>query len=66
MNEVPLERLVDKTGGRFVLAVVAAERAKEINAGAKVLASRVEGKPHAIAFREIAEGHVEYEIPETV
>lgn len=62
MNESPIEKLLEATEGRFILASVAAVRAKEINAGAKILATRVEGKPHTVAFREVAEGKVRFQL----
>lgn len=63
--ETPLEKLLEKTGGRFLLASVAARRSKEVNDGAKILSSRVDGKPHTVAIREIVEGHVAFQVTET-
>lgn len=62
--EVPIEKLLAITGSKYVLSTVVAKRAKQINAGAKVLVENISGKPNAISFREVAAGVVEYEMPE--
>lgn len=62
--DTPLEKLLEHTGGRFILASVAAGRSKEVNEGAKILSSRVDGKSHTIAIREIAQGLVPFQLAE--
>jgi DNA-directed RNA polymerase subunit omega len=63
--EVPIEKLLAIAGSKYVLSTVVAKRAKQINAGAKVLVDDISGKPISISFREVAAGVVEYETPET-
>ncbi len=69
MIEPPIERMLDHTDGRFTLVVLAARRARQINAYFNQLGEGVGGyvppqvhslsrKPLSIAFEEITEEKV--------
>jgi DNA-directed RNA polymerase subunit omega len=75
MIEPPIEHVLDKTDGRFTLVVLAARRARQINAYFNQLGDglgsyvppqvhSLSRKPLSISLEEIAEGKVVVEPPE--
>lgn len=75
MIDPPIERVLDKTQSRFTLVVLAARRARQINAYFNQLGEGMGGyvppqvhslsrKPLSIAFEEIAENKVVVELAE--
>jgi DNA-directed RNA polymerase subunit omega len=69
MIDPPIERVLDKTDGRYTLVVLAARRARQINAYFNQLGDgfgsyvppqvhSLSRKPLSIALEEIAEGKV--------
>lgn len=58
MARVTVEDCVDKVPNRYELLMVAAQRAKDISAGAPIAVERDNDKNPVIALREIAEGKV--------
>lgn len=62
MNYVPLEKMIDKTGGSmFKLVVLASKRALEIAEGQPALvAHNSNTRPSTLAMEEIAEGKIYY------
>ena len=64
MSFPSLESAVNKVSNRYLLVVLSAKRARQINRGA---ASRVESrhkKPTSVALEEIAAAKVEYRVKE--
>ncbi len=61
MAYIPLEELTRKNRSLFRLALSAAERANEINSGAKPLVDIHSKNPTTIALQEFAQGKVHYE-----
>ncbi len=61
MARVTVEDCVEKIPNRYELLMVAAQRAKDISAGAPITVSRDNDKNPVIALREIAEGTVNIE-----
>ena len=55
MARVTIEDCVEKVVNRFVLVVLAAERAKRINAGAPITVDRDNDKDGVVALREIVQ-----------
>ncbi|MEE8331627.1 MAG: DNA-directed RNA polymerase subunit omega [Acidimicrobiia bacterium] len=75
MIDPPIERVLDKTQSRFTLVVLAARRARQINAYFNQLGEgmgsyvppqvhSLSRKPLSIAFEEIAENKVVVELAE--
>lgn len=75
MIDPPIEDVLDKVDGRFTLVVLAARRARQINAYFNQLGEGIghfvppqvhslSRKPLSIALEEIAEGKVAFERPE--
>jgi len=62
MARITVEDCVEVVKDRFELVVLAAERAKEITAGAPITVERDNDKNAIIALREIAEKKVDPEI----
>lgn len=58
MARVTVEDCVDKVTNRFDLVLVAAQRARQISAGAPLLVERDNDKNSVVSLREIAEEHV--------
>lgn len=50
---IAIETLMEQVGSKYALTTICAQRAKQINAGAKILIDDVTGKPDGIALREI-------------
>ena len=61
MARVTVEDCIEKVPNRFNLVVSAAQRAREISSGAKLLVERDNDKNAVVALREIAEGAVSHE-----
>ena len=58
MNEPPIDDLTKKAGNRYILSIVAAKRAKEIETTRRAELATVDKKSISIALDEIAEGKV--------
>jgi DNA-directed RNA polymerase omega subunit len=54
--DVVLESLIHQVGSKYALASLCAKRARDLNAGAKILYQDVIGKSDAIALKEIQAG----------
>jgi DNA-directed RNA polymerase subunit omega len=64
MARVTVEDCLDVIPNRFLLAMVAAKRSKQLYKGAEPLIENKSGnKKIVVALREIAAGKVEFEIP---
>lgn len=64
MARVTVEDCLDVIPNRFLLAMVAAKRAKQLYRGAEPLIENKSGnKKIVVALREIAANRVEFEIP---
>lgn len=64
MARVTVEDCLDVIPNRFLLAMVAAKRAKQLYKGAEPLIENKSGnKKIVVALREIAASRVEFEIP---
>ena len=61
MARVTVEDCVEKIPNRYELLMVAAQRAKDISAGAPITVARYNDKNPVIALREIADGTVNIE-----
>lgn len=61
MARVTIEDCIEKIKSRFELVVLAAQRAKEISSGAKILVDEDGDKSGVIALREIAGGKIDKE-----
>lgn len=59
MARVTVEDCVDKVKNRFELVAIAAQRAKDINAGAPITVDRDNDKDSVVALREIAAEHIQ-------
>lgn len=58
MARVTVEDCVDKIPNRFELVLLAAQRARQISAGAPLTLDRDDDKNPVVALREIAESHI--------
>ena len=66
MARVTVEDCLDVIPNRFLLAMVAAKRSKQLYKGAEPLIENKSGnKKIVVALREIAAGKVEFDIPTT-
>jgi len=64
MARVTVEDCLDQIPNRFLLTMVASKRAKQLYKGAQPLIENKSGnKKVVLALREIAAGHIEYELP---
>ena len=61
MARVTVEDCVDKIPNRFDLVMLAAQRAREISAGAQLAVERDNDKNPVVALREIADQVVDFE-----
>ena len=59
MARVTVEDCIIKIPNRFELVAYAAQRARQISAGAQLTVERDNDKNPVIALREIAEGHID-------
>jgi DNA-directed RNA polymerase subunit omega len=65
MARVTVEDCLTVIPNRFLLAMVAAKRAKQLYKGAEPLIENKSGnKKVVLALREIAAGSIEYEVPQ--
>lgn len=64
MADITSEKALSKVGNAFILAILLAERVKELRQGAKPLAETDSKNPNEIALQEICEGKVTYKLPE--
>lgn len=66
MARVTVEDCLEEISNRFLLAMVAAKRAKQLYRGAAPMIENVSGNKKVVqALREIAAGKVEFEAPDT-
>lgn len=64
MARVTVEDCLDVIPNRFLLAMVASKRAKQLYKGAELMIENKSGnKKVVVALREIAAGSVDFEIP---
>ncbi len=64
MARVTVEDCLVQVPNRFLLAMVAAKRAKQLYKGASpLIENKQNNKKVVVALREIAAGKVEYELP---
>ena len=59
-EEIPIEKLFDKTGSVYKLVILASKRALELNEGSPQLTERQSDKVSLAALQEIAEDKVSY------
>lgn len=65
MQDIPIDKLIDRTGSIYKLVVLASRRALElIGDAAKLVETSPDTKPGSIALKEIIEGKVTYKIKE--
>lgn len=58
MARITVEDCLDNVENRFQLVLVAAKRARQLNAGSDAQVERENDKPTVVALREIAAGHI--------
>ena len=64
MSFPSLEKSLDKVPNRYLLVVLAAKRARQLNRGAKAQVETKHKKPTSTALEEIAESRVGYRVKE--
>ena len=65
MQDVPIDKLIDKTKSIYKLSMLTALRAAELCDGAaKLVETRSDAKPVSIALQEILEGKITFKIKE--
>jgi DNA-directed RNA polymerase subunit omega len=57
-----LERSLDKVPNRYLLVVLAAKRARQLNRGAQAQLDTRHKKPTSVALEEIAESKIAYRV----
>jgi DNA-directed RNA polymerase subunit omega len=57
-----LERSLDKVSNRYLLVVLAAKRARQLNRGAQAQLESKHKKPTSVALEEIADARVGYRL----
>ena len=57
-----LEKSLDKVSNRYLLVVLAAKRARQLNRGAAAQIESRHKKPTSVSLEEIAEGKVGYRV----
>ena len=63
MQDVPIDKLLDRIHSIYKLAIIASRRAIELSDGAqKLVEAPVDRKPAHIALDEILAGKIEYKI----
>lgn len=61
MNEPPIDKLAEKTGGnKYILSILASKRAKEIEATRRDELATADKKAISIALQEIYDGKITY------
>lgn len=64
MARVTVEDCLDVIPNRFLLAMVASKRAKQLYKGAEpLIENKAKNKKVVVALREIAAGQIEFDIP---
>jgi DNA-directed RNA polymerase subunit omega len=64
MARITVEDCLVQIPNRFLLAMVAAKRAKQLYKGAQpLIENKQNNKKVVVALREIAAGRIEYEVP---
>lgn len=64
MARVTVEDCLDVIPNRFLLAMVASKRAKQLYKGAEpLIENKAKNKKVVVALREIAAGKIEFDIP---
>jgi len=65
MQDVAIDKLLDKTGSIYKLVVLASRRAIELNEGAaRLVDAPPDAKPTGVALKEILEGKISYKLKE--
>ena len=64
MSFPSLEKSLDNVSNRYMLVVLAAKRARQLNRGAAAQLETKHKKPTSVALEEIAEGKVGYRVKE--
>jgi DNA-directed RNA polymerase subunit omega len=64
MSFPSLEKSLDKVPNRYLLVVLAAKRARQLNRGAQPLLETKQKKPTSIALEEIADARIAYRVKE--
>ena len=64
MAFLSLEQAVNKVSNRYLLVVLSAKRARQINRGAPARVETRHKKPTSVALEEIAAAKVEYRVKE--
>ena len=64
MSFPSLEKSLDKVPNRYLLVVLAAKRARQLNRGAQPLLETKQKKPTSIALEEIADSRIAYRVKE--
>ena len=65
MQNIDIEKLLNKTGSLYKLVVLTAMRAVELSDGAaNLVGDKPEGKTINTALKEIAEGKIEFKVKE--
>ncbi len=59
-----LEKALNKVSNRYLLVVLAAKRARQINRGAPPRVDTRQKKPTSVALEEVAAAKVEYRVKE--
>ena len=62
MSFPSLEHSLEKVSNRYLLVVLAAKRARQLNRGAAPQLETKQKKPTSVALEEIAEGKVGYRV----
>ena len=62
MSFPSLEKSLEKVSNRYLLVVLAAKRARQLNRGAAAQLETKQKKPTSVALEEIAEGKVGYRV----
>jgi DNA-directed RNA polymerase subunit omega len=64
MSFPSLEKSLEKVSNRYLLVVLAAKRARQLNRGAAAQLETKQKKPTSVALEEIAEAKVGYRLKE--
>ena len=59
-----LEKSLDKVPNRYLLVVLAAKRARQLNRGAQPQIETKQKKPTSVALEEIADSRIAYRVKE--
>ena len=64
MSFPSLEKSLDKVPNRYLLVVLAAKRARQLNRGAQPQLETKQKKPTSVALEEIADSRIAYRVKE--